>query len=202
MAEDKEVDEFTPTPELAEAYQQRFRAFIGLGLWDKYCASLQSPHSISAHQTQADCIVVPSLGAAFSVVECDDGFGIAVPRKHADWINVFPLDFIVATRSEIFFISKSFVWLNELHPALGISLGPMVASDLLARLCNSGTIKFYIADDISQPTKGELLREGKSVPILKEKTGIPLFKTKISEDDRVRSENFGLKEQIHSHFLG
>lgn len=201
---DQEDDEFTPTPEQAEAYRQRTQATIGLGRFDRFCASLQSSQ-LQAHKTHPDCIVVSTLGNSMSVVEYDEGkVGIAVPPMHAAWIELFPFDFVCATATEIIFVSRLYKWLNEEVPVMGISLGAMVPSELLAKMCNQEAVQMFMVDnaDLANPKNGVLLRDGMPIEVFQAKDEVPLFKTR-AHYERIKGETvFDPKSNLHSHFAG
>ena len=202
-----EDDEFTPTPEQTEAYRQRCMAAIGLGRFDKFCAGLHSSQ-LQAHTTQPNCVVVSVLGKSMAVVEYGDGeqskVGIAVPPLHASWLNTFPFDFICATAQEIFFISKGFRWLNEDISAIGISLGAMIPTELLAKMCNQASVSIFMVDgeNLANPKNGELLRDGSPVNVYQAQDAVPLFETKNHRDRIHRESNFDSQSNLHSHFVG
>lgn len=197
-------DEFAPTPEQAEAYRQRTLAAIGLGRFDKFCAGLHSSQ-MKAHATQPNCIVVSTLGTSMAVVEYADGqIGIAVPPVHASWLDMFPFDFICATAEEVFFISKGFRWLNEDIPPIGISLGAMVPSEMLAKMCNQKSVRLFMVDgpDLSSPRKGTSLRAGNGVDVFHSQQDVPMFETRQHIEQLHRKSVFDPQAELQSHFVG
>lgn len=199
-----EDEEFTPTPEQQEAYRQRCMAAIGLGRFDKFCAGLHSSQ-LKAHPTEPNCVVVSLLGSSMSVVEYDDGkVGIAVPPLHASWLEDFPFDFICATASEVFFISKGYRWLNEDIDAIGISLGAMIPTEMLAKMCNQPNVQLFMVDDkdLANPRNGVLLREGSPVDVYQSQDAVPMFQTRHHFEHIGRETTFDPKANLHSHFVG
>jgi len=199
-----EDNEFTPTPEQTEAYRQRTLAAIGLGRFDKFCAGLHSSQ-MKSHATQPNCMVVSTLSASMAVVEYADGqIGIAVPPVHAAWLDMFPFDFICATADEVFFISKGFRWLNEDIAPIGISLGTMVPSEMLAKMCNQKTVRLFMVEgaELSSPRKGTSLRDGNGVEVFHSQQGIPLFQTRQHFEQLHRTSNFDPQAELQSHFVG
>ncbi|SFF34790.1 hypothetical protein, partial [Paracidovorax wautersii] len=191
-----------PTEEQTQAYAERTKAFLGLTGFDSMVARL--PHGgVSSHTFHPDCLVVPTLGACFTVVELEDlTIGIAVPKEHKAWINVFPFDFVAVSSKEVFFVSKSFTWLNSEMPATGISLGAMCESELLAKLCNQKVVQFYAAANVADIQEVTLIRPGAPVPVFHTLDSTPLFKTRSTYEARERAENVTESDHIRSHFMG
>jgi len=202
MAKDDEEDEFAPTAEQTEAYRQTVVAYMGHTLFDAMAARLPA-NSLRAHRMHPDCVVIPSLGAALAVCEMEDKtVGIAVPALHKDWINAFAFDFIAVSHNEVFFISKSFTWLNSEIQALAISLGPMIPSELLARMCNQRSVMFYAVDDVANPTTTSLLRPDEPVLVFHTIEGVPLFQTRATYERRARAERIDPDDAVETFFQG
>lgn len=200
--DDQEDDEFAPTEEQILAYGERTKAYLGLTGFDSMVARL--PHGgVSTHTFHPDCLVVPALGACFTVVELQDlSIGIAVPKEHQSWLNVFPFDFIAVSSKEVFFVSKSFTWLNAEMPATGISLGSMRESELLAKMCSQKVVQFYSAANVADIREVKLIRPGAPVPVFHMLDEIPLFKTRSTYENRERAANVTESDQIRSYFMG
>lgn len=202
MAKNEEEDEFAPTPEQTEAYRQTVVAYLGHALYDAMAARLPA-NSIRAHTSQPDCVVIPSIGAALGVCEMEDKtIGIAVPALHAEWINAFAFDFIAVSRTEVFFVSKRFTWLQAEIPAFAISLGPMIPSELLAKMCDQRSVMFYAVDNVAAPTTATLLRPNEPVLLFHTLDNVPLFETRSTYEERQKAESTDVNDAVQSFFQG
>ena len=197
-----EDDEILPTPEQAQAYAERARAAIALARLDKYCAGLPKTGYYS-HTSEHGCFVLPSLGLSLVAVEHRGAVGLGMPTTHANWIEDFPLDFIAATKEELFFVSKGFSWLGSEVPALGISLGPILSSTLLSRLCNQNTVEFFcIKGDLGSATQGDAMRIERPALVYLVPDNMEVMKTRQHYEKMANSNRSDTHSVITDHFLG
>lgn len=198
----EDEDEILPTPEQAQAYAERARAAIALSRLDKYCASLPRSGYMS-HASEHGCFVLPSLGQTLAAVEHPGGIGLGVPPLHASWIEDFPFDFIAATKTELFFVSKGFTWLGAEIPPLGISLGSLLPTSLLSRLCNQKTVDFFcIQGDVATAREGTTLRAGHPALVYLVPDDIEVMKTRQHFDKLANRNRTDTHSVISDHFLG
>lgn len=195
-------EELLPTPEQAQAYAERARAAIALARFDKYCAGLPASQ-LASHQSEHGCIVMASLGQSIAAVEYAGGIGLAVPPAHANWIEDFPFDFVAVTRSEIFFVSKGFMWLGAEVPPISISLGSLMPTSLLARLCHQKLVNFFaVQKDIANAREGAPLRDKRPALLYQVPEGVEVMKTRQYFEKLERSSRTDQQTVIQDHFLG
>lgn len=200
-ADDEE--ELQPTDEQKRAYAQMSQAAIALSRMDKFLAQLPVSQ-IAAHTTQPNCIAVPALGNSMALVEIGREIGIAVPPALANWIEDFPFDFIAATSEELFFVSKGFTWLGSAVPPLGISLGPLIPTDMLAAMCAQETTSFYMVkkEELANPQTGVRLRDRQPVRMFKVPDGGEVLHTRKHAETMSKSKSIDAQSQLAEHFLG
>ena len=162
---DDEDESLKPTQEQIDAYCQRAQATVALARLDKLCAHMPGSQ-MNSHPTQVGCILLASLSQAMVLVEYNDTVGVGVPPIYADWIEDLPFDFVAITEKELFFVTKTFTWLGSEIPEIGISLGHMMPSKALAKLCGQDSVDFFKVNlPISSTPEGQPLRSGRSVPV-------------------------------------
>lgn len=195
-----EKDEIVPTPEHIEANRQKFLAFLAHSLLDTHLARLATNDRI-AHPTEPNCIVVPSLGSKMSVVETDDSVGIGVHKSLKAWLDNWPFDCIAVTAKEVFFVSKPYTWLGTETEAIGVSLGSMFPSELLARMSNQEDCVLYALDD-STPLSGDPLRDGAAIPVHKVQEGVPVLKTRAHAKVSQAKNNPSANDHVNAFYQG
>ncbi len=203
MAKGKDDDdEILPTPEQAQAYAERARAVIALARFDKYCAGLPAAQ-ISSHVAEHGCILLTSLGQTLAVVEYNGGVGLAAPAVHSNWLEDFPFDFIAVTKSELFFVTKGFTWLGAEVQPMGISMGSLLPTSALARLCHQSMVHFFsVKGDMANTFTGEPLRKDRPVPLYQVPENIEVLKTRQHFERIAMSNRTDQHTVITDHFLG
>ena len=191
----------SPTPEQAQAYAERARAVIALARFDKFCAGL-SFDQLTSHPVHQGCITVQALGTSMLAVELGDEVGIGVPPIYAAWIEDFPFNCIAVTATDLFFVTKGFTWLGSEIIPFAVSLGALIPSNLLARLCRQKTLRFFsISGNLATATSGELLRDQRPVPIyaVNDETGV--LRTRSYYEKIELSSRTDTASRMNSHFL-
>lgn len=202
MAKGKDEDEVLPTPEQAQAYAERAQAAIALARFDKFCAGLPAS-SLASHASEHGCLMMATLGQSIAIVEYGTSVGLAVPPIHANWIEDFPFDFIAVTRSELFFVSKGFSWLGAEIPQMGISLGYLLPTTMLARLCNQKTVSFFmVRGPLATASEGSSMRDGRPVLVYQVPDGIEVLKTRQHFEKLAHNSRTDLEHVVQEHFLG
>jgi|ERR1035437_2488245 hypothetical protein len=198
----QDEDELLPTPEQAQAYAERARAAIALARFDRFCASLPASQ-MSAHPTQAGCIVLPNLGQSMVAVECGGEVGIGVPALHANWIEDFPFSCIAVTANDLFFVTKGFAWFGVEVPSIGISLGALIPGALLARLCQQKSVNFFTVEgDMIHAPGGTLLRDQRPVLVYLVPDNISIIATREHYESLANLARVDTQSVLTSHFLG
>lgn len=198
---DDDDDGPMPTPEQAQAYAERARAVIALARFDKFCAGLPVDQ-ITSHPVHQGCISVQALGSSMLAVELGDEVGIGVPPIHAAWIEDFPFSCIAVTPTDLFFVTKGFTWLGSEIVPFAISLGSLIPSKLLARLCRQKTLRFFnVHGNLSTATEGELLRDQRPVPVYLVPEGGLVLTTRAHYEKLEISSRTDTQSRMNSHFL-
>ena len=194
-------DEPMPTPEQAQAYAEYAQAVVAIARLSRYCGGLTASQ-MKSHPSQNGCIEIPALGNSMLVAKCRDEVVIAVPKIHANWIEHYPFSCVVATSTDLFFVSKGFKLLGTEIPPLGVSLGSLIPSELLAELCRQTKVNFYVVDDISNAEGGAMLRESRPVPFFVEKPGVGVLQTREKYEAEAVVGRTDTHAILTSHFLG
>lgn len=195
-------DEIIPSPEQAKAYGEYAQAVVALARFDRYCAGLSSSH-MNSHPVERDCFTLPTLGQVCVLVEYSGVVGLGVPPVHANWLEGFPIDFVAVTRNELFLVTKGFSWLGADVPSIGVSLGGLLTSKLLAKMCSQKTMGFFCVDGPLIGAAGGLaLRADRPAMVFHTVSGVELLKTRQHYEKLAHDGRTDLQSVLENHFLG
>ena len=197
----QQQEELTPTPEQVRGFQQRVRATLALSAMDKYFATLTG-NQLFSHPAHTGCILVPQLAQELLLLDLGEKVGIGAPPKHARWLNFWPFDAIVASKKELFFVSKSFEWAATKMPRITISTGELPTSVLLSKLCNQEETYLYSVADVRLVHSAQLLSEGNPVKVFKSLEGVPIAKTREVYETKHRQSIDNEFTRTEQHFSG
>jgi len=198
---DADDDGPMPTPEQAQAYAERARAVIALARFDKFCAGL-ALNQLASHPVHQSCITVQALGISMLAVELGDEVGIGVPPIFAAWIEDFPFNCISITATDLFFVTKGFTWLGSEIVPFAVSLGSLVPSHLLARLCHQKTLRFYsIKGNLATATMGDLIRDQRPVSIYHVPDGGGVLNARSHYEKIELASRTDTQSRMNAHFL-
>lgn len=194
-------EELTPTPEQVRGFQQRVRATMALSAMDKYFAGLNA-NQMYAHPAHTGCIMVPQLAHELLLLDLGESVGIGAPPKHALWLNFWPFDAIVASKKELFFVSRSFEWAATKMPRITISTGELPTSVLLSRLCNQEQTYLYSVTDVRLVHSAQLLSDGNPIKVFKSLDGVPIINTREAYERKHMQSIDNDFTRTEQHFTG
>lgn len=195
-------DEIIPTPEQAQAYGEYARAAIALARFDKHCAGLPAVQ-LTSHTSEHGCVVLPSLGQSIALAEYGTQIGFALPPIHANWIEDLPIDFVAATQEELFFVLKGYTWLGTEILPMAISLGPLLSSGMLARLCNQEQVAFFgVHGPLISASEGIPMRKGKKSLVYQVPEGVEILKVRQHYEKLAHNSRTDSQHILETHFLG
>ena len=179
-----------PTPEQCEAYKQIALATLSMARFSKYCAGLPK-ESLFSHPTQPRCLVLPGLATEFTLVKLADQVALAARPHHTQWLKDWPFDFVAISANELFFVSKTFTWLNTTVEAMALSIGTLNPNPLLSDLAQQRNIGLFQIDLPGVIDSVTPLHLGWTVPLYHTVAEVPLLGTRAHHDAmHARDETF------------
>lgn len=176
MADNKE-EQLAPTPEQTQAYAKLIGYTLSMGKFDKMASTLP-PNNYSQHLTQQGCVVLHPLASELILLEVDDQVCIGAPQKHAEWLDKWPLECLVVSERELFFVSHKFEWARTEIKPIGVSTGELSPNELLGRMCSQQHVYIYEIDDSRNVGSARMLQSGEPTKVLWAKENVPVLKTR------------------------
>lgn len=195
-----EDEELRPTEDQIRGFAQRVKGTISMLSFDKLCAGMTSQQFFN-HSTEAGCLVIPQLANEIMLLEIDDEICLGVTKKNSIWMDGWPFDFIAATKKELFFVSKSYEWMQTKIPKIGVSTGPLPASKMLSRLCNQSQVYLYEVKEPRVMHSASLMRDGEPVKVFKSLDGVSVKATREHYEREGMNASDTAYSRTERHFL-
>lgn len=174
---DKNDDQLVATPEQIAAYTKLAGYTLAMGKFDKMASTLP-PSDYAQHRTQHGCVVLHNLATELLILEVDNQVCIGVPSKHAEWLDKWPLECLVVTANEVFFVSHKFEWGGEKMKPIGVGTGELPPSELISRMCNQQAVYIYEIDNPENIQMARKLQSGEPALVFWAKESVPVLKTR------------------------